>query len=215
MKRAPKTSAATGSMPHVADAGAPVPAATAVVLQAASLLLDYPSQVCAEEDVELIAAALAELPRSAAKRRLERFLDWWRRLTDGERERSYVATFDLDRTVTLYLTEGRPRTSRERGAALLELRRAYRRGGTNVVCDELPDYLPLMLEVAAHASAGGMLLTAERPALEALAAALDERRSPFNLVVAAVLAVLPATSANSSAGDSATALADAAQAGRS
>ena len=169
------------------------PDATAVVLQATSLLLDYPGPHCAE-DLELVDAALGELPRSPARRRLERFLAWWRGLDAAEREQRYVATFDLDGAVTLYLTEGKPRTSRERGAALLELRRAYRRDGAPVACDELPDYAPLMLEVAAHVPACRELLAAERPALDGLAAALDERNSPFALVVAAALAVLPAAS---------------------
>jgi nitrate reductase delta subunit len=169
------------------------PEATAVVLQAASLLLNYPGPASAEQ-LELVAAALAELPRSPARRRLERFLAWWRDLGDGEREQAYVATFDLDRAVTLYMTEGRPRASRERGAALLDLRRAYRRDGADVRCDELPDYLPLMLEVAAHVPASRALLAAEQPALQDLAAALEERKSPFGVVVAAVLAVLTAAS---------------------
>jgi nitrate reductase delta subunit len=169
------------------------PEATAVVLQAASLLLNYPGPASAEQ-LELVAAALAELPRSPARRRLERFLAWWRDLGDGEREQAYVATFDLDRAVTLYMTEGRPRASRERGAALLDLRRAYRRDGADVRCDELPDYLPLMLEVAAHVPASRALLAAEQPALQDLAAALEERKSPFGVVVAAGLAVLTAAS---------------------
>jgi nitrate reductase delta subunit len=169
------------------------PEATAVVLQAASLLLDYPGPASAEQ-LDLVAAALAELPRGPARRPLERFLVWWRGLSDGQREQTYVATFDLDRAVTLYVTEGQPRTSRERGAALLDLRRAYRRDGADVRCDELPDYLPLMLEVAAHLPACRALLAAERTALDDLAAALEERDSPFGFVVAAVLALLPTAS---------------------
>ena len=108
-----------------ADAALGTPDATAVVLQAASLLLDYPSPA-SPEVTELIEAALGELPRSAARRRLDRFLSWWNELDEAAREQTYVATFDLDRGLTLYLTEGRHSTPRERGAALLDLRRAYR-----------------------------------------------------------------------------------------
>lgn len=171
----------------------PPPDGTAVVLQAASLLLDYPGAASAEVAGQ-VGAALVELPRSPARRRLERFLPWWNGLSEAEREQAYVATFDLDRTVTLYVTEGGGRTSRERGAALLELRQAYRRSGAEVRLDELPDYLPLMLEVAAHVPAARALLVAERAALEGLAAALKERESPFAFVLGAALAVLPTTS---------------------
>ena len=173
-----------------ADVAIGTPDATAVILQAASLLLDYPSPA-SPEVTELIEAALAELPRSAARRQLDRFVSWWSELDAVEREQTYVATFDLDRGLTLYLTESRHGTPRERGAALLDLRRAYRVDGADVSCDELPDYLPLMLEVAAHVPASRALLSAERRPLEDLAALLAERESPFGLIVAAVLSVLP------------------------
>jgi len=177
-----------GAAPSSGVLGAPEE--TAVVLQAASLLLDYPGPACGE-DLALVEAALSEWPRSPARLELQRFLSWWRALSDGERERTYVATFDLDRALTLYVTEGRPRTSRERGAALLALRRAYEDLGAGVARDELPDYLPLMLEVAAQVPPARALLHAERASLRDLAAALDERGSPFGLVVAAVLTTLP------------------------
>ena len=176
-----------------ADAALGTPDATAVILQAASLLLDYPSPA-SPELTELIEAALGELPRNASRGQLDRFLAWWNGLDAAQRERTYVATFDLDRGLTLYLTEGRHRTPRERGAALLDLRRAYRDDGADVSCDELPDYLPLMLEVAAHVPAARALLAAERRALEELAALLTERESPFDLIVAAVLSVLQTAS---------------------
>jgi nitrate reductase molybdenum cofactor assembly chaperone NarJ/NarW len=176
-----------------ADAALRTPDATAVVLQAASLLLDYPDPAVPEV-TGLIEAALAELPRAAARLQLDRFLAWWSELDAAEREQTYVATFDLDRGLTLYLTEGRHRTPRERGAALLDLRRAYRIEGADVSCDELPDYLPLMLEVAAHVPAARDLLAAERRALEDLGELLAERESTFGLVVAAVLSVLPTSS---------------------
>ncbi len=177
--------------PGSADAALGTPDATAVILQAASLLLDYPGS---PEVAGLIEAALEELPGSASRRQLDRFLAWWNGLDAAQRERTYVATFDLDRGLTLYLTEGRHRTPRERGAALLDLRRAYRVEGADVSCDELPDYLPLMLEVAAHVPAARDLLSAERGALEDLGALLTERESPFGLVVTAVLIVLPTAS---------------------
>ena len=186
--------AATGRAPGRAGA-APVPAAapdaTAVVLQAASLLLDYPGSA-SDEDLELVAAALAELPADAPRRDLERFVREWRGLSPSRREQRYVETFELDGAATLYLTEGMPRTSRERGAALLDLRRTYARLGAEVRGDELPDYLPLMLEVAAHVPGCRGLLAGERQALTDLATALDRRQSPFALIVRAVLSVLPA-----------------------
>jgi nitrate reductase delta subunit len=159
--------------------------AVAVTLQAASILLSYPSE---GDELDLISGALAETPRAPGRRDLERFLSWWRGRNGGERERAYVETFDFGADLSLYLTEAQPRTSRERGAALLELRRAYRDAGADVRSDELPDYLPLMLEVAAHATACRELLAVRRDALLGLTARLKKSGSPFALVVDAVLA---------------------------
>ncbi len=164
---------------------------TAVILQAASVLLSYPAEG-GEDDLEVVAAAMAESRSTPARRHLERFLAWYRRLDGGERERAYVATFDLGARHSLYLTEAGPRTSRERGAALLELRRAYRRAGLDVRTSELPDYVPLMLEAAALAPACRELLAGRRTELRRLARGLERDGSLFASVVEAVLAVTPA-----------------------
>lgn len=163
--------------------------AVAVTLQAASALLSYPSPE-GDGELDLISRALAESPRAPGRRELERFLSWWRGLERGERERTYVETFDFGPGVSLYLTEDGPRTSRERGAALLALRRAYRDAGADVRSAELPDYLPLMLEAAAHVPACRRLLADHGDAVQALRAGLGRARSPFAQVVDAVLSAV-------------------------
>lgn len=161
-----------------------------VVLQAASLLLDYPGAET-ENDARLIARALDELPAGPGLAQLDQFLGWWLELSPVERQAHYVQIFDLSEHVSLYLTDARPGDSRHRGPALLALRQAYRQRGANVTASELPDYLPLMLEVAANVSGASVLLAAERRSLERLKQSLEEAGSPFHLVLAAVLAAVP------------------------
>jgi nitrate reductase molybdenum cofactor assembly chaperone NarJ/NarW len=163
--------------------------ACAVTLQAASLLLSYPSRGCGE-DLDLVRAALSETPRAPGRRSLERFVAWWRKLDAGARECTYVETFDFGAGLSLYLTEAQPRASRDRGGALLRLRRAYREAGADVRGDELPDYLPLMLEAAAQRPACRELLAGQREAVQALQAGLERAQSPFVLVADAVLAAV-------------------------
>lgn len=163
-----------------------------VVLQAASLLLDYPGAE-AEKDARLIAMALDELPAGPGFAQLDQFLGWWLELSPVERQTHYVEIFDLREDVSLYLTDARPGDSRHRGPALLALRQAYRQRGADVTASELPDYLPLMLEVAANVSGTFVLLAAERRSLERLKQSLEEAGSPFHLVLAAVLAAVPPT----------------------
>lgn len=160
----------------------------ALTLQTASILLTYPS-LEGDRELDLIADALAESPQAPGRRDVESFLSWWRDLDSGERERTYVETFDFGTGISLYLTEGRL-TSRQRGSALLELRRACRDAGAAVRSDELPDYLPLLLEAAAHVPACRDLLARHREALQALAAGLKRSGSHFRLLVDAVLAAI-------------------------
>jgi nitrate reductase delta subunit len=164
--------------------------ARVVLWQAASLLLDYPGGE-AEGDARLIAAALGELPPGPARACLGEFLDWWLPLPQTERETHYVDLFDLRERISLYMADEQPGDGRQRGPALVALREAYRQRGAVITTAELPNYLPLMLEVAANVPGASTLLEAERRSLERLRQSLEEAGSPFRLVVEAVLKTLP------------------------
>ncbi len=64
-------------------------------------------------------------------------------------EALYVDTFDFDPKASLYITAHELPDSRERGRALIELGALYRNAGYEVPADELPDYLPVVLELIA------------------------------------------------------------------
>lgn len=160
-----------------------------VVLRAASALLDHPA-VSGTDPIGL-AEALAASPATPGHESLLRFLEWWQSIDTRERERRYVETFDEDPGISLFLIGGRPGASREQVERLVESRQSPSGTRDALRRAELPDYLPLLLQVAARLPAARPALAGERPALEALAGALAQRRSPFVDVVAAVLAALP------------------------
>ena len=159
------------------------------VLKVCSLLLQYP-------DDELISArgdltgAIAGMSRSPARLALERFVDWWAQIDPLELQQHYVQTFDLDKRCGLYLTFYGEGDRRQRGIALLRLKRLYRAGGLPLEGSELPDYLPVMLEFAAAAPdrRGEIVLREHRAALELLLASLRDRATPYVHVVEAVCA---------------------------
>jgi nitrate reductase delta subunit len=155
-------------------------AATATTYKLCSLLLQYPDERLLAGREEL-AAAVAALPRSPAAEAIERFIAWWTAATGLELAQHYVETFDLKRRCSLYLTFYGLGDRRERGQALLRLRKLYRAAGLPQDGSELPDYLPLMLEFAAHAPdrRGERLLREQRSALELLRAALHDEHSPY------------------------------------
>jgi nitrate reductase delta subunit len=61
-------------------------------------------------------------------------------------EVAYVELFDRGRATSLYLFEHVHGDSRDRGPAMIDLGETYAKAGLLLTPDELPDYLPVMLE---------------------------------------------------------------------
>jgi len=102
-----------------------------------------------------------------------------------------VATFDLRRRCALYLTYYRYGDTRKRGMSMLAFKNAYRTAGYVPTDEELPDYLPMVLDFAALSSKGTALLHAHRADLELLRRALHDAETPYASVLDAVCAQLP------------------------
>jgi nitrate reductase delta subunit len=136
---------------------------------------------------EAIAADVQALPAGAVRDLLERFLQGW------PGEAGYVETFDLRRRATLELTYYRHGDTRERGMALLRLKKLYRAAGLPMQSPELPDHLTVMLAFAALAPEGyGEAVLAEhRAAIELLRVSLHDLESPYAHVLDAVAVLLP------------------------
>ncbi|GIP44425.1 putative nitrate reductase molybdenum cofactor assembly chaperone NarJ [Paenibacillus sp. J45TS6] len=105
---------------------------------------------------------------------------------------AYVKTFDFNKKSNLYLTYGQLGEDRERGPALLRLKQLYEEEDMIMDTDELPDFLPLVLEYVAVAEMdrGIGLLVSFRKALEQLQSALDKQNSPYRYVMEAILWIL-------------------------
>lgn len=165
----------------------------ATVFGCAAVLLSYPDGDCAE-DLAAVKNAAASLPRGSARTALTAAADWLSGMTPTQAAATYVATFDLRREISLYLTYYRHGDTRERGMALAALVDAYRAAGFAPTPGELPDFLPALLELAAVHRSGGVLLGEQRAGLDALRLALDQAHSPYSSVVATVADILPAPS---------------------
>jgi nitrate reductase delta subunit len=163
-----------------------------VTRQAASYLLSYPDQALLDR-LPVLRAALAE----QRVHDLDAFLDHLEHTPLAELERQYVEVFDLSRRHALYLSYWTDGDTRRRGEVLGGFKAAYRASGYLVdTSGELPDYLPMVLEYAAVADpeGGEALLRQYRPSLELLRIGLEEDRTPYAAVVAAVCATLPGAS---------------------
>ncbi|MGA7410038.1 MAG: nitrate reductase molybdenum cofactor assembly chaperone, partial [Bryobacteraceae bacterium] len=156
----------------------------------ASVLLQYPTTALFEGMSELDAAAAQTSPR-ASREAFARFLLWLRATPPTEVGQHYVETFDLRRRCALYLSYYRYGDTRKRGMSMLTFKTAYRAAGLHPSDDELPDYLPMVLDFAALSSRGQRLLRSHRADLELLRRALANAESPYQDVAAAVCATLP------------------------
>jgi nitrate reductase delta subunit len=152
-----------------------------------SFVLRYPDGRVAAARGE-VEAEVAALPEGDVRSALERFLDGW--TADAAH---YVETFDLRRRASLHLTYYAHGDTRERGMALVRLKKLYRMAGLPMESDELPDHLTVMLAFAAVAEPGRgeALLGEHRAAIELLRLSLHDLASPYAHVLDAVAACLP------------------------
>jgi nitrate reductase delta subunit len=167
------------------------PNSVATVRKVAAEVLHYPEMSLLDR-LPVLSAAVARLT-GRSQEALAGLLDHLGRTPLHELQQDYVATFDLKRRCCLYLSYYLNGDTRRRGMALVAFKDVYRRAGMAFESDELPDFLPVVLEFAAvgDAQSGEDLLIVHRQGLEVLALALSDRGSPYHAAVVAVLDTLP------------------------
>ena len=162
-----------------------------VVLQAAAHLLDYPDAAW-RECLPLVRAALQAVGGRAA-RKLVAFLDQASSMPATQAASHFVEVFDFKNRHSLYLTWWLDGDTRRRGASLVELKAVFREAGFAFSEEDLPDYLPVVLEFTAASGDLGLLLR-HRPGVELLRLALAEHGTAYASVLEAVCSTLPGAS---------------------
>jgi nitrate reductase delta subunit len=156
-----------------------------------SLLLDYPDTAWFGRLAEL-RAHLVGLPDEVAAPIAE-FIDEATAAGELAWQRLYVTTFDLKRKCSLYLSYYATGDTRRRGVALVTFLEAYRAAGWEFDSDDLPDFLPAVLEFSARSGSdvADALIASHREGIEVLRAALEGMQSPWAGLVRAVTLSLP------------------------
>jgi nitrate reductase delta subunit len=166
-----------------------------IVRQAASWCLRYPDQA-AVSALPTVAAAVAELGDAPGAKDLRAFVAYAQRQSALDLASHYVTVFDLRNRRSLNLTWWSDGDTRRRGTALLAFKDAYRAAGWEYSGEDLPDFLPAVLEFAALADpaareAGEQLLAEHHGGVEALHKALAAADTPYADVLEAVRRTLP------------------------
>jgi nitrate reductase delta subunit len=163
-----------------------------IVFKAFSALLSYPS-----EDMRCALPEIADVIRATpllASRERNGLLDLINDLGRGDllgAEELYVDLFDCGRALSLNLFEHLHGESRDRGEAMVDLRRIYEQAGFELSARELPDYLPVVLEYLSCrdlAEARAMLADCAH-ILTAIGRSLVARRSRYAAVLQALLII--------------------------
>jgi len=104
-------------------------------------------------------------------------------------EAAYVQLFDRGRATSLHLFEHVHGDSRDRGPAMIDLAQTYDQAGLHLAPDELPDYLPAVLEfVSTQPPREARAFLGEMTHIfNALFSALQQRQSAYASVLGALL----------------------------
>ncbi|MFI6705125.1 nitrate reductase molybdenum cofactor assembly chaperone [Nonomuraea sp. NPDC050478] len=167
----------------------------AVVRRAAGMCLRYPDRALFDR-LPLIRAALAETGAHPPVSAVAEFAEHLAGLEPLRAEEHYVAVFDVRNRRSLHLTWWTDGDTRRRGFSLAAIKARYRAHGlTPPGRDELPDYLPVVLEYATlEREDGTELLQEHRAGLELLRFALVKAATPYARLLEAVCGTLPGAS---------------------
>lgn len=162
----------------------------AMTLRVLAALLSYPNAALRAHLGEMGALLASDGALTAS--RLAELRSLMRQLADSEpvdAEVAYVELFDRGRATSLYLFEHVHGDSRDRGPAMIDLGEMYAKAGLLLTHDELPDYLPVMLEfISTQPSREARNFLDEiAHLLNAIFAALQQRQSAYASVLGALL----------------------------
>jgi nitrate reductase delta subunit len=163
-----------------------------ITFKALAALLAYPCPELVDALPEIADAIDAE-PRLSRKDKaaLRLLADELAASDLLDAQERYVALFDRGRSTSLHLFEHVHGDSRDRGQAMVDLKEVYARAGFHLSVNELPDYLPAVLEYLSQrpfAEAKDMLDDCGH-IVRSVGEALQQRGSDYSAVLAAVLAI--------------------------
>ena len=166
----------------------PVPASLS--LRVLARLLSYPDAQLRGDLDDMRQALLTE--KAITPARLEELNALISSLARGnalDNEADYVEVFDRGRATSLHLFEHVHGDSRDRGPAMIDLAQTYEKAGLFLGPDEMPDYLPVVLEfVSTQPPKEARAFLGEMAHIfNAIFNALQQRNSPYASVLGALL----------------------------
>lgn len=158
-----------------------------------SALLTYPTEELVAAASEFRAVVDSEKLVPAAQRpMLDTLIE---EIATGELydlQERYGLLFDRSRTLALHLFEHVHGESRDRGQAMVDLKKLYEDAGFAIAANELPDFVPLFLEFLSTQPAAAACDLLDQPAhiLAAMAERLGRRGSSYRAVFDTLVSIV-------------------------
>ena len=167
------------------------------LLKVLSILLQYPDDEFIQSFGEL-KQAVEEIPQVKQRERCLNFLNYMGSNPLIRLQEEYTATFDLNPATSLNLTYHKWGDARERGNALAELNCLYRKAGYESCNDDLPDYLPLVLEFMSinRVTNSFSFMRQYYDQVKDVGSRLREKDSPYSGILASVLDIFGESKVN-------------------
>jgi len=159
------------------------------LLKLISLLLQYPDEEIYSLEWQ---SCLSHVKNQEIVENLNAFGDYFRGSTLDILQENYVQTFDFNEKANLYLTYSKLGDEKERGQILAELKEIYKFAGFEIESNELPDYLPLLLEFVSHVDEKISidLLSRFRDTIEQTQQVLAGEKSPYAALLKGLLIII-------------------------
>lgn len=160
------------------------------IFKIASILLQYPEQEWID-DADLLWE-VSHLEIADVRELYGKLLDYLKNTEVEQLAEQYVTTFDFSDKTTLYLTYAIFGDGKERGPAFVKLNEEFDSAGYQMTDEELPDFLPAVLEFASlvpEESARKVFLI-HKKAIDQLAAELEAMESPYRWVMQGCVQVM-------------------------
>lgn len=156
-----------------------------------SALLQYPDESLLE--LAKIVATEVETKSDSDESDIAKFLEWLESDSLLSLQSYYVSVFDRKRRACLYLSYYLNGDTRTRGMALVHFKEMYRASGFTTTDDELPDFLPTVLQFTAaiDLEVGLEMLSQHYAGLVVLNTAMLDLKSPYSNLTSALVRHVP------------------------
>ncbi|MEO2075455.1 MAG: nitrate reductase molybdenum cofactor assembly chaperone [Bacillus sp. (in: firmicutes)] len=151
----------------------------------ASILLQHPEKGWIE--TEELKNEIFSIENQLVKILYKQFLTYMQSTSYFDLCTEYTKTFDFNDKTTLYLTFPLFGENPDRGKALVKLKSEFYEAGLPLESNELPDYLPLILEFCSLAPAKHVqkMLIIHRRCIDNLLKELSMLDSPYQMILQA------------------------------